>query len=242
MSLQAVILDSNDVSAAPWLLDLDWGCSVSKADLHHVGDAWATVDDLATLVIERKTLSDLLASIRDGRLFTQAAAMIKVSAWSYEVVTELPVIRSGCVWAGGKLTNWKWSSVQGALMTLQDIGVQVVFWPNSHQGYADALKFLADRDRGPVKVHPQKRDVVMQSPGEHLLCSIYGIGDKKAEALLKYCGTTWQAIQFLLSDSNGEYWPKEAPRITSADRVSLRHTLGIPDDLTLKIEPAEREQ
>jgi len=92
VSLEAVVLDTNDVSAAPWLLKLDWGCPVSQAPLH-VGDTWAATED-ATLVVERKTLSDLLQSIRDGRLFTQAAKMVSQSAWSYEVVTEMPVVRS----------------------------------------------------------------------------------------------------------------------------------------------------
>jgi len=228
--LQAVILDSNDVSAAPWLLDLDWGCPVSKTDLHHVGDAWATVDDLATLVIERKTLSDLLASIRDGRLFTQAAAMVKVSAWAYEVVTELPVVRSGFVWAGGKLTNWKWSSVQGALMTLQDIGVQVVWWPESRQGYADALKFLAARDRGPVKVHPQRREVVMQSRAEAILCALPGISDGRAGALLKHCETTAWALEFLTADK----W-ESVPGVGPGTKSAVRQALGLADGLRLAV-------
>jgi len=222
MTLKAVVLDTNEVSATPWLLKLDWGCQVSQAPLR-VGDAWGATED-ATLVIERKTLSDLLGSIRDGRLFTQAAAMVSQSVWSYEVVTELPVIRSGCVWAGGKLTNWKWSSVQGALLTLQDIGVQVVFWPKGQQGYADALKFLADRDRGPVKVHPQKRDIVMQSPAEAILCSLPGISDGRAGALLEYCGTAIEAIQFLCGNSKDG-----VPGIGPAIKTGARQALGVPD-------------
>jgi len=244
MTLKAVVLDTNEVSenVAPWLLELDWGCPVSQAPLH-VGDAWAATEDV-TLVAERKTLSDLLGSISDGRLFTQAAKMVSQSVWSYEVVTELPVVRSGCVWAGGKLTDWKWSSVQGALLTLQDIGVQVVFWPQSRQGYADAIKFLANRDRGTVKVHPQKRDVIMQSPAEQLLTAISGIGDTKAPALLKHCGCAAQALCFLADgDSKGgeTYWPKDAPRITTADRASTKRALGLPDDLRLAVIGKETE-
>ena len=234
MTLKAVILDSNDVSAAPWLLELDWGCPVSK-DRLLVGDAWAAAQD-TVLVAERKTMSDLLASIRDGRLFTQAAAMVEVSAWSYEVVTELPVVRSGCVWAGGKLTAWKWSSVQGALMTLQDIGVQVVFWSNSHQGYADALKFLADRDRGPVKVHPQKRDVVMQSRAEAILCALPGISDNRATTLLEHCGTTAFALAHL-TGNGGDPVPGIGPGIKAA----VKQALGLDDDLRLDVTGMEVE-
>ena len=105
MSLKAVVIDSREPQ---WVRDLDFGVSSSVIALP-IGDCWLATED-TTLVCERKTLADLLASIRDGRLFTQAAAMVTQSIWSYEVVTELPVIRSGCVWAGGQLTNWKWSS------------------------------------------------------------------------------------------------------------------------------------
>ena len=235
MTLKAVILDSNDVSAAPWLLELDWGCPFRK-DRLLVGDAWAVAADNATFIAERKTMSDLLASIRDGRLFTQAAAMVQQSAWSYEVVTELPVVRSGFVWAGGKLTNWKWSSVQGALMTLQDIGVQVVWWPESKQGYADALKWLASRDRGPVKIHPQKRDVVMQSQAETILCSLPGISDGRAGTLLEHCSTTAWALDFLTGNGGGS-----VPGIGPGTKSAVRQALGLADDLRLAVIGKETE-
>ena len=102
MTLKAVVLDSREPQ---WVQELDYGVSKSVAALP-IGDAWLATED-TSLVVERKTLSDLLASIRDNRLFTQAAAMVSQSVWSYEVVTELPVVRSGCVWAAGKLTAWK---------------------------------------------------------------------------------------------------------------------------------------
>lgn len=225
MTLKAVVLDSREPQ---WVQELDLGVPSSVTTLP-IGDAWLAAED-TTLVVERKTLADLLASIQDNRLFTQAAAMVQQSAWSYEVVTELPVIRSGCVWAGGKLTNWKWSSVQGALMTLQDIGVQVVWWPNSHQGYADALKFLADRDRQPVKVHPQKREVVMQSQAEAILCGLPGISDGRAGTLLEHCGTAAFALDFLTGNGGGS-----VPGIGPGTKSAVRQALGLPDDLRLAV-------
>ena len=231
MTLKAVVLDSREPQ---WVQELDYGVSKSITALP-IGDAWLATED-TTLVVERKTLNDLLASIRDNRLFTQAAAMVSQSVWSYEVVTELPVIRSGCVWAGGQLTAWKWSSVQGALMTLQDIGVQVVFWPNSHQGYADALKFLADRDRGPVKVHPQKRTAVMQSDAEAILCSLPGIRDGKTEILLKHCGTAASALDFLTGNGGGS-----VPGVGPGTKEAVRQALGLADGLRLAVIDKESE-
>jgi len=233
MSLQAVVLDSREPA---WVQELDYGVPSSVTALP-IGDCWLAAED-TTLVVERKTLADLLASIRDNRLFTQAAAMVSQSVWSYEVVTELPVIRSGCVWAGGQLTAWKWSSVQGALLTLQDIGVQVVFWEKGHQGYADALKWLAGRDRGPVKVHPQRRDVVMQSRAEAILCGLPGISDGRAGTLLEHCSSAAWALDFLTGNGGGS-----VPGIGPGTKEAVRQALGLPDDLRLAvIDRQEAEQ
>ena len=232
MTLKAVVLDSREPQ---WVQELDYGVSKSVAALP-IGDAWLATED-TSLVVERKTLTDLLASIRDNRLFTQAAAMVSQSVWSYEVVTELPVIRSGCVWAGGKLTAWKWSSVQGALMTLQDIGVQVVFWEKGHQGYADALKFLADRDRGPVKVHLQKRDVVMQSRAEAILCGLPGISDGRAGTLLEHCSSAAWALDFLTGNGGGS-----VPGVGPGTKEAVRQALGLADDLRLAVIDREESE
>ena len=231
MTLKAVVLDSREPT---WVQELNFGVPKSITALP-IGDAWLATED-TTLVVERKTLADLLASIRDGRLFTQAAAMVAQSAWSYEAVTELPVVRSGCVWVDGKLTNWKWSSVQGALLTVQDIGVQVVFWPESRQGYADALKFLADRDRGPVKIRPQKRDIIMQSVGESILCSLPGISDGRAGALLEHCATTAWALDFLTGNGGGS-----VPGVGPGTKQAVRQALGLPSDLRLAVINKEAE-
>jgi len=190
------------------------------------GDAWLATDT-ETLVIERKTLSDLLASIRDGRLFDQAARMGAQSKWSYEVITALPVVRSGMVCLDGKLTEWKWSSVQGALLTIEEMGIEVVWWQG---GYVECLKWLASRDRDTVHVKPQKRDVIMQSPAETILCSLPGISDGRAGALLEHCGTAAFALQFLTGNGGGP-----VPGIGPGTKTAVRNALGLADDLVLTV-------
>ena len=167
MTLKAVILASTEPAS---IKALNYGVPTMVQALP-CGDAWLATDT-QTLVIERKTLSDLLASIRDGRLFDQAARLVSQSKWCYEVITELPVVRSGYIFLNGKMTEWKWASVQGALLTLQEMGVEVVWWQD---GYVECLKWLAGRDRDAVHVKPQKRDVIMQSPAETILCGLPGI-------------------------------------------------------------------
>jgi len=231
MTLKAVVLDSRE---PVWVQELNFGVPKSITALP-IGDCWLATED-TTLVVERKTLADLLASIRDGRLFTQAAKMVSQSVWSYEVVTEMPVVRSGKVWINGELSKWLWTSVQGAILTLQDIGVETVYWPSSGQGYADALKFLADRDRGPVKVHPQRREVVMQSAGESILCSLPGISDGRAGTLLEHCATTAWALDFLTGNGGGS-----VPGVGPGTKQAVRRALGLADGLRLAVISKESE-
>ena len=227
MTLKAVILASTEPAS---IKALDYGVPVLTQALP-CGDAWLATDN-TTLVIERKTLSDLLASIRDGRLFDQAARMVSQSKWCYEVVTELPVVRSGYIFLSGKMTEWKWASVQGALLTLQEIGVEVIWWQD---GYVECLKWLAGRDRDTVHVKPQKRDIIMQSPAETILCALPDIGDGRASALLKHCGTAAFALQFVTGDGGGS-----VPGIGPGVKAAVRNALGLDDSLTLAVISKEK--
>jgi len=229
MSLQAVVFDKNDLVAAPWIRGLDFGDVPVSDDNLEAGDAWLATED-AFLIVERKTLNDLLQSIRDGRLFSQAAKMVKVSSWCYEVVTELPVVRSGFVFAGGRMTSWKWSSLQGALLTLQDVGVQTVWWPEGNRGYKDALMFLANRDRTGVKAKPPRREVVMESQAEHLLCALPGISDGRAGNLLEHCSNAAFALQFLTGNGGGS-----VPGIGPGTKSAVRQALGLDEDVVLSV-------
>ena len=222
MTLKAVILASTEPAS---IKALDYGVPTLVQALP-CADAWLATDS-TTLVVERKTLSDLLASIRDGRLFDQAARLVAQSKWCYEVVTELPVVRSGCVFLNGKMSEWKWASVQGALLTIQEMGVEVVWWEAS---YPKCLEWLANRDRDTVHVKPQKRDAVMQSPAETILCALPGIGDGRAGALLEHCGTAAYALQFLTGNGGGS-----VPGIGPGTKTAVRSALGLTDDLVLTV-------
>ena len=84
------------------------------------GDLWASCTDGELLVIERKTTSDLLGSIADGRLFQQALKMRERSQWAYLVITGyLQPTHDGKTLVQGKATGWDWNAVQGALLDVQ---------------------------------------------------------------------------------------------------------------------------
>ena len=191
------------------------------------GDAWVITDD-AVLVVERKSLSDLCASIADGRLLNQVVEMQRAGQWCYVVVIGIPVIVSGRVVIAGRPTQWSWTSVQGALLTVQELGVSVV-WCENDAGYGAALEWLARRDRSSVLVKA-RREAVMESPAEALLSAIPGIGSGRAEALLKHCGTAAWSLDYLTGEGGGE-----VPGVGKSTKQAARAALGLSDDLRLAV-------
>lgn len=193
------------------------------------GDAWLACDD-ANLIVERKTPGDLLASIADGRLFEQCNAMAVASPWSYLVITGTMACQNGCVIEGGQLTKWTWRSLQGALLTIQELGIEIVYC-DGDQDYPSTLEWLANRKRDPIKIKSARRSSVMQSPAEILLCALPGISERRAADLMKYCGTTAWAINYLTHDDN----PNRVPGVGPGTRKRARQVFGLADNEYLGI-------
>lgn len=223
--LQAVILDSREPE---WIKSLSFDVQTTITELP-CGDAWLAASDNANIVVERKTFSDLLGSISDARLFSQCHDMTTATNWAYLVITGHPVLKQGKVVLAGKVTNWAWNSIQGALLKVQDIGVRVL-WRESDSDYAPALVYLAQMDRGAIKVKRQKRDILLQSPAEAMLCSISGIGDQKVKTLLENSGSAAWAL-VALNDGTAAEWS----RISKSDCQNTRLTLGLKENELLQV-------
>lgn len=222
MSLKAIILDSRE---ADWVKALTFDVPMTVQSLPYA-DAWLATGD-ATLLVERKTVGDLLGSIADGRIFDQVARMVDASAWCYVVVTELPAVRSGYVWLQNRITKWKWASVQGALATVQEMGATVLFLEN-YGAYGPVLELLARRSREEVRIG-RKREGVFATPGEIVLSSLPGISVVRAQALLDHCGSAAWALAYLTD--GGE----DIPGVGPATRKAARGALGLDDELTLTV-------
>lgn len=222
MTLKAVLLDSRE---PPWVQGLGFGDAPISVVPLSAGDAWLAVED-ATIIVERKTFSDLLGSIQDERLFDQVARMIKLSSWRYLIVQG----RGRLSQDGERVIGvpgagvWNIHRIEGALATVQQMGVTVVrIGPRPHNYHA-ALTWLASRKRGEVKVTP-RREAVMQSPGERILCALPGISEVRAQALLDHCGTTAWALVYLAGEGGGK-----VPGIGPATKEAARQALGLEDD------------
>jgi DNA excision repair protein ERCC-4 len=142
-----------------------------------------------SLLIERKTLPDLVQSIIDGRLFAQALRLVEA---------EYP---AALILEGGmrelENTQMRWEAIQGALVTVALFVGLPVLRSLSHEETARTLFYaarqqisaetstLARRSRRP------KRRAALQS---YILQGLPGVGPKRAKQLLTRFGNVESVI------------------------------------------------
>lgn len=224
--LRAVMIAHNEPE---WCKRLVVGGVAATVATLPTGDCWLATDD-ASIIVERKTLPDFCASIpeQDGRLFNQVAEMTQASPWAYVVVTSIPQAAGGKVILNGKPSGWQWSSIEGARLTIQEMGAYTVFLPDE-SAYGPALLWLANRDRGPVRV-TARRGIELESPAERILTSLPGIGAERASDLLQHCGSVAWSLQYLTGNDKNEI-----PGIGNATRASVKNALGLEKDTFLQV-------
>ena len=218
--------------------NLTWdGCITQIATLEY-GDFSIMCPDGSTLLIERKTPSDLLGSIKDGRLSNQVAGLVGAGAWPYLLI-EIPfhadVNGMACYRDGdsrnydtmmpdgtpAKSTNWQWVSIQGQLLSIQEMGCAIIYDPDPH----NAIKQLIGRSRNDVKVKPRREPYIF-SPKEQVLMALPGIGSKKAlEFLELFNDNVALALMALTAEYDGK---DRIPGWGKKSRDSLVELLGYP--------------
>jgi len=148
------------------------------------------------LLIERKKPHDLLASISDNRLFDQAQRMVEQGRFALTLVTGSIVYNNDDrVVADGQLTNWRGSSVRGALRAIQWAGCAVEYctaaeYPQKVREAARVASrtdhYKIDRERTkppPISFYPDDRE---RWAATEFLTGIPGVGRKRAEALIDW--------------------------------------------------------
>lgn len=167
------------------------------------GDVWLQCEDSALVIIERKTASDFLESIKDGRLFNQVSEMLKISQWSYVAIeNEYVLDKSGTVYVDSKPRGWTISAIEGAKLSIQELGCGVIHYVD----FADCINQLASRSRNSVKI-PPRRDSYVFSEAESVLMALPGIGSKKAiDILHAFGGHLGMALEWL--SKPGEFEPR----------------------------------
>lgn len=234
MALVSVVVDSRE---SPEVKALTFGgVDKSIAELP-AGDLMALCHDDQMLLVERKSPSDFLHTLRQNRLTPQLHRMREQTPWSYLVVTEpWRITAAGKVIAGDRgPTEWDWTALQGALLTCQEIGVAVVYCRDADD-YEGTIERLSNRDRSTLRVQPA-RDTALLSEGEQILTALPGIGPVAAEKLMGKCGSAAYALTYL-SDDQGTVDLK-VEGVGPAAKKKARRALGLKGDQLLLI--IERE-
>jgi ERCC4-type nuclease len=224
--ITAIMVDSREPE---WVQHLTFAGISKVVTLLDHGDVMAATDDGNMLLIERKTPNDFLGSLRDGRLLPQLAEMLDTTRWAYLVVTgELLRGQNGNVITDRGETGWSWASVQGTLLTIQEMGVFVVF-AGGDSDYESCVLRIGSRDRKPnLLLEPAKFPKIL-SAQEAIVASLPGIGVERVKLILDYCGTPAWAMVALTDLST------EIPGIPKNVKSKVRAALKLAENEQLAI-------
>lgn len=227
--ISSVIIDSREPL---WVQGLTFGGAPAMVSLLESSDLIAECADGHFIAVERKEAGDFLNTLKDDRLFPQIAGLRSITPWSYLVICgSLTPTADGKTAANYRETGWNWSAVQGALLTVQELGVHVVNVASDHD-YEAAVIRLANRDRAAVRIEPA-RDSTIVGTGEQILASLPGVGADRAAELMRYCGSAAWALQYLTLDG---WTVPEAPRgIGDGTKRRVRAGLGLDPSQVLAV-------
>ena len=238
MSITSLFVDSREPA---WIQNLKFGGAMKLVTALDFGDLWATTDTGDMVCIERKAPGDLLGSIKDNRLFAQVAGIRNKTPWAYLVITGiLTATVSGKVVADERVSGWDWNSVQGALLTVQEMGVRVVY-AQSDTDYEACVCRICSRARKPEYIIEPLTQPKFMSPGEVMLTALPGIGLERAQTLLKeFNNRPADALAWL----TWHRWNEDHPvaGIGPGIKSGVRKALNIEDWHVIDIVPDEKYQ
>lgn len=193
-----LIVDTNEKATNPKVVaELEKNFSqVIIANLNSA-DINIPLDDGSVLAIERKTPSDFLSSISDGRLFHQAELMSKQAKYCAIIITgrfiygdkdDMAYIKD----EDGKVekTNWRGSSVRASMIVLQYSSVPVIFCPPKK--FCQTISELYNTVNKPDERQAVRKKRIITFPpvdeGVEFIAQIPGVGLKLAESLMLFAG------------------------------------------------------
>jgi hypothetical protein len=204
-----------------------WSVPAELQDLDSAANILAIASDeiLAVRVIDTFEFERMISR----KELTRTLADLKaVSPWSYLVI--LGAYEQGAdnkTVRNGKVTNWGWHSIAGALFSIQEAGVPVAFVKDS-MAVVPLVEMIAKRNRAAERVQPL-RDF-MDDPQVSLLMTIPGIGEEKASKLIATFGSVHMALLALADEAY------ELPKpLGKADRRAARQLLGLGDVQVLEL-------
>lgn len=238
--IQAILIDVREPS---WVKEIDFGAPSMESVLES-GDIQVLTDTNEILSIERKTPDDYLGSLKDGRLMTQMTRLAEdrhfdlvrdghSNNWPYLLITGMFGASSGKATTERGVTGWGLASVYGSILSIQEMGVFVVFC-DGDANVRDAIIKLANRHRNEVQQILPPRPGMLLGPKVAFLSGLPGIGIERAQDILDWANNNLGHALMGLTDVEIK---APVPRST---RWTIRHMLGMADNQELTI--IEREK
>jgi ERCC4-type nuclease len=191
-----VLIDKGELSLARFLKKI---CKPELVKLPF-GDL-LIVGESGGLVVERKTVSDFIASIRSNRLWMQLLGLMKAEEiLGYEVKRRLVVIQGG-FWEYTNIARVNesrfWSSVFGALLAINYVYDTPCIACENNYAFEIFLRILLQREEGGKddllpkgRWHRKPMSALpIKNVREYVLDSIPMIGETKARKLLEFYGS-----------------------------------------------------
>ncbi len=228
MSISAIICDSREPE---WVKQLNFDDIPTSVQLLEQGDLMAATSEGELILVERKTPDDFLNSLKSDRLMLQLANMLTVTRWAYLMITgEFKLGVNGEV-VTSRVTGWNWDAVQGAILSIQEMGIYVVHCQGD-EDYEAAIIRLGNRDRSKVAPVPPAKQPHVYTQAEAVLAALPGIGFKRLKSVLDAGGGSpaW-AIALLTNLDEVEKFPG----VPYGDRQRIRNVLGLKTNEMLAI-------
>lgn len=237
MSITAIMIDNREPS---WVQNLKFGSIPTAVVTLDSGDVEAVTDDGHIILVERKTPDDLLNTLREDRLFPQACRLAQqrvdqqlagetVTVWPYLVITGmLSCSADGKVITEHRETAWSWSAVQGALLSIQEMGVFVVQCAGDSD-FENCIIRLGKRSREAFQPVLPPRPAINLGHGAAIIASLPGIGIDRTQEVMAWAGNSVGVALVGLTDL-------EIPGpVGPAVRRKIRRVLGLQEDQTLEL-------
>lgn len=235
--ITALVIDSREPES---IQQLKFGGIPVLVDTLPTGDVQALTDDGHTLIIERKTPDDFLNSLKDNRLFPQLARMTEernaqqlagqpVTTWAYLVITDLfGANHDGKIITQRGVTGWSFASVMGMILSIQEMGVLVVF-SNGEIDFEQCVLRLGKRKRDPEMKLLAPRPTNILGPKATFLASLPGIGIERVQEILDWSDNNLAHALSGLTDLS-----IKAP-VGISLRKNIKALFGLEDNQSLEV-------
>lgn len=182
----------------------------------------------AMLVVLALDYDKFLQLLQTRQLHQRMDALKQRSEWAYlYLIGSARSDSEGNTIINGHATKWNWNAIQGAVLSVQDMGVSVAYIADEAQ-FGEALRLLSERDRS-AKRAKAVRHYEQLSPAEEMLLSLPHVGEKiMVELMHEYRSAAWALVELTAPESKIE-------NIGDKAKAAIRAALGLAEGQRLYI-------